>query len=93
MTKVRNLVMLLKKGLKLNLRVMMMKMFYISMKEYFDEDEKTTFIYYVNESYRWITDSECSNYITRDKEKIEDIGPYNGGYIEFGNGIQFVRKR
>ena len=62
------------------------------MKEDFDEDEKTTLIYYVNKSDRLIIDSECSNHMTIDKGKIEDIGPYNGGCIKFGNSILFVRK-
>ena len=68
------------------------EVFYIAMKEDFDEDEKTILIYYVNKSDRWIIDSECSNHMTSDKEKIEDIGPCNGGCIKFGNSIPFVRK-
>ena len=68
------------------------EIFYFYMKEYFDEDEKTTLIYYVNKSDRWITDSECSNHMTSDKEKIENIGPHNGGCIKFGNNILGVRK-
>ena len=30
--------------------------------------------------------------MTSDKETNEDIGPYNGGCIKFGNSIPFVRK-
>ena len=46
------------------------------MKEDFDEDEKTTLIdSYVNKSDRWIVDSGCSNHMTGDKDKFEDIGP------------------
>ena len=50
---------------------------YIAMKEYFDEDEKTYLISYVNKSDRWINDSRCSNHMIGDKDKFEDIGPYN----------------
>ena len=46
------------------------------MKEDYDEDEKTTLISYVNKSDRWIIDSGCSNHITSDRSKFEDIEPY-----------------
>ena len=28
---------------------------------------------------------DVPNHITSDKEKFEDIGPYNGGCVKFGN--------
>ena len=30
--------------------------------------------------------------MTSDKEKFEDIGPYNGGFVKFGNDIPCVIK-
>ena len=65
---------------------------YFSMKEEFDEDEKTTLISYVNKSDLWVIDSGCSNHMTSDKEKYENIGPYNGGCVKFGNDIPCVIK-
>ena len=62
------------------------------MKEDFDEDEQTILIYNVNKSDRWIIDSEFSNHMTSDKEKIEDIGPYNGGCVKFGKDTPCVIK-
>ena len=45
------------------------------MKEESDEDDKTTLISYVNKSDRWIINSGCSNHMTGDKDKFEDICP------------------
>ena len=45
------------------------------MKEESNEDGKTTLIYYVNNSDRWIFDSSCSNHMNADKDNFEDIGP------------------
>ena len=42
------------------------EIFYVAMKEDYDEDYKTTLISYVNKSDRWIIDSGCSNYMTSD---------------------------
>ena len=57
------------------------------MKEDSDEDEKTTLISYMNK-----IDSGCSNHMTSDKEKFEDIGPYNSGCVKFGNDMPCVIK-
>ena len=46
----------------------------------------------MNKSDRWIIDSGCSNHMTGDKEKIEDIGPYNGGCVKFCNDIPCLIK-
>ena len=43
------------------------------MKEYSDEDEKTTLISHVNKSDLQIIDSGCSNHINGDKSKFETI--------------------
>ena len=45
------------------------------MKEDSNEDEKTTLISYVNKTNKWIIDSGCSNHMTGNKVKFEDIGP------------------
>ena len=62
------------------------------MKEDSDEDEKTELISYVNKSNRWIINSGCSNHMTGDRDKFEDIGPYKGGCVKFGNDIPCVVK-
>jgi hypothetical protein len=55
------------------------------MKEDSDKDEKTSLISYVRKSDRWIID-------TGDKSKFENIGPYKGGCIKFGNDITCLVK-
>ena len=65
---------------------------YVSMKDDFDENEKTALISYVNKSDRWIVDSGCFNHMTSDKDKFEDILPYKGGCIKFHNDIPSVGK-
>ena len=30
--------------------------------------------------------------MTSDKDKFGDIGPYNGGYVKFGNDMSYVIK-
>ena len=40
----------------------------------------------------WIIDSGCSNHMTIDKDKFEDICPYKGGCVKFGNDITCVVK-
>lgn len=44
----------------------------------------------MNKSDGWIIYSSFSNHIIGDKNKIEDIGPYNGGCVKFGNDIPCV---
>lgn len=62
------------------------------MKEYFNEDEKIDLILYVNKSDQWIIDSGCYNHMIGDRNKFEDIGPYKGGCVKFGNDILCVVK-
>ena len=54
--------------------------------------KNTTLISYVNKSDRWIIDNGCSNHMTGDKDKFEDISPYKGGCVKFGNDIPCVVK-
>ena len=62
------------------------------MKEYSGEDDKTALIYYVNRSDRWIIDNGCSNHMTSDKSKYENIRPYKGGCVKFGNDVPCLMK-
>lgn len=65
---------------------------YVAMKEDSNEDEKTSLISYVNKNDIWIIDSGCSNHMIGDKDKFENIGPYKGECVKFGNDIPFIVK-
>ena len=62
------------------------------MKEDSDEDEKIALITYVNKSDRWIVDSGFANHMTTDRSKFENIGPYKGSCVKFGNDVPCLMK-
>ena len=61
-------------------------MVYIVVKdESDDEGDKITLISHVNKNDTSIIDSGYSHNITRDKTKFENMEPYDGGSVRFGN--------
>ena len=62
------------------------------MKEDSKKDEKIALISYIKKSDRWIINNGCSNPMTSDKDKFQDIGPYKCGCVKFGNDIPCVVK-
>ena len=46
----------------------------------------------IKKSDRQIIDIGYSNHLTGDRNKFEDIGPYKGCYIKFGNDIPCIMK-
>ena len=69
-TKVRNIVIFLKKKLITESKNNDEEAIYVSMKEDSDEDEKIALISFVNKSDRWIIDSGCSNHMTSYRSKF-----------------------
>ena len=46
----------------------------------------------MNKSDRGIIDSGCSNYMTSDRSKFENIGPSKGSCVKFGNDVPSLVK-
>ena len=42
-------------------------------------------ISHVGKNDTWIIDSGFSHHMTRDRTKFEDMEPYDGGSVRFGN--------
>jgi hypothetical protein len=61
------------------------ELFYVSIKDDYDEDEEIALISYVNKSDRWIIDSGCSHHMTGHKSKFITLEYYNGNSVRFGN--------
>ena len=63
---------------------------YVAMK---DEDESTALVTCVNKNDKWIIDSGCSHYMTRDKSKLSTLSYYDGNNVRFGNDAPMFDKR
>ena len=55
------------------------------MKDESDEDETTALVICVNKNDKWIIDSGCSHYMTRDKSNFVTLTQHDENSGRFGN--------
>ena len=62
------------------------EMVYITIKdESDDEEDQMALISHVSKNDTWIIDSDCSHHMIGDRTKFEDMEPYDGCSVRFGN--------
>ena len=68
-------------------------MVYIAIKDEFDDERyEMALNYHVRKNDTQIIDSGCSHHMTRDKIKFENMEPYDGGSVRFGNNEPYYIK-